>query len=188
MTKALAQKLQKVIGTTVNEDQVGYIKGRYIGETIRTIEDVISASKMSNIEGFITLIDFEKAFDSIEWSLLWQCLGHFNFGVKFINRIKVLYRNIKSCIGNNGYYTESFNVSRSVRQGCPISALLFIPVAELLAISIRSNTDIKGITLMKREFKIAQLADDTIFFDLQSVHLSISPFERFSLLSGLKVN
>ena len=190
LTKALAQKLQKVIGTIVNEDQVGYIKGRYIGEAIRTIEDVMSASKMNNITGYITLIDFEKAFDSIEWSLLWQCLTHFNFGEQFITWIKILYQNIKSCVGNNGYYTESFDVSRSVRQGCPISALLFVLVAELVAISIRSNTDIKGISLMKREFKIAQLADDTTLFlaDLQSVQRSTSLFERFSLVSGLKVN
>ena len=77
------------------------------------------------IAGFINLIDFEKTFNSIEWSLLWQCLAHFNFGEKFITWIKVLYQNIKSYFGNNGCYTESFYVSRSVGQGCPISALLF---------------------------------------------------------------
>ena len=49
----------------------------------------------------------------------------------------------------------------SVRQGCPIFVLLFIQVAEILATSIKSNTYIEGINLMKREFKIAQLADDT---------------------------
>ena len=91
---------------------------------------------MNNITGYITLIDFEKAFDNIEWSLLGQCLTHFNFGKTFITWIKVLYQNIKSCVGNNGYYTESFDVSWSVRQGCPTSALLFIRVAELVAISI----------------------------------------------------
>ena len=77
-----------------------------------------------HISGFITLIDFEKAFDSIEWQFLFKCLKIFNFGDNFISWIRILYTNIKSCVGNNGYYSGKFDVLRSVRHGCPISALL----------------------------------------------------------------
>ena len=142
------------------------------------------------IHGFITPIDFEKVFDSIEWPFLFNCLKSFNFGNSFVSWIKTIYTNIKSCVGNNGYYSESFTISRSVRQGCPISALLFILVAEILAICIRQNNDIKGITLCNTTFKIAQLADDTTLFlsNLESVSNSIALFKFFSDFSGLRLN
>ena len=126
LTKALASRLKKVIGHLIHEDQVGYIKGRFIGESIRTIDDLMVLAENKHISGFITLIDFDKAFDSIEWPFLFKCLKIFNFEDNFISWIRILYTNIKSCVGNNGYYSDKFDVLRSVRQGCPISALLFI--------------------------------------------------------------
>ena len=83
LTKALAQKLQNVIGQIVNCDQIGYIKGRFIGETIHTIHDIVYLTEEQNMNGFITLIDFEKAFDSIEWNLLFKCLKRFNSEMHF---------------------------------------------------------------------------------------------------------
>ena len=140
--------------------------------------------------GFITLIDFEKAFDSIEWPFLFKCLKKFNFGDNFISWIRILYTNIKSCVGNNGYYSDKFDVLRSVRQGCPISALQFILVAEILAINVRENDEIRGITYNNRSFQITQLADDTTLFlaDLESVVISISLFQTFASVSGLTLN
>ena len=93
LAKALANSLQKVIGHLIYEDQVGYIEGRYIGEAIRTIEDIMLLTKEQNTPGFITLIDFEKAFDSIEWSFLFKCLEQFNFGPVFTWWICILYTN-----------------------------------------------------------------------------------------------
>ena len=80
--------------------------------------------------------------------------------------ITLLYTDIKSCVGNNGYFsTTKKSLSRSIRQGCPISALLFILVAEIIAISIRNNPEIKGITINGIEYKIVSLmADDTTLF------------------------
>ena len=93
-------------------------------------------------------------------------------------------------MGNNGYYSEMFEISRSIRQGCPLSALLFILVADILAISIRETKKIKGIKFQNYEFKIAQLADDTTLFlqDLRSVSESISLFNDFTTISGLRLN
>ena len=125
LAKALANRLQKVIGHLIYEEQVGYIKGRYIGEEIRTIEDIILLTKEQNTPGFVTLIDFEKSFDSIEWPFLFKCLEQFNFGAVFPSCVCILYTNVNSCVRNNGYYSEMFEISRS-RQGCPLSSLLFI--------------------------------------------------------------
>ena len=139
LTKALAIRLQKVIPNIIESDQVGYIKNRYIGENVRIIYDILMYSEENDIEAFLAQIDFEKAFDSIEWPFLFKCLKAFNFGENFIHWIKILYNNISSCVGNNGYYSKRFKLSRSIRQGCPISALLFLLVAEIIAIHIRAE-------------------------------------------------
>ena len=164
LTKALSIKLQKVIPSLINSDQVGYIKGRNICENIRIIEDLISFTAMNKSPGFLSLIDFEKAFDTVEWPFLFKTLKSFNFWDNFITWIKLLYTDIFSCVSNNGYLSNYFSLSRGIRQGCPISALLFIIVAEILAINIRIDSKIKGIQVLDQTFKICQLADDTALF------------------------
>ena len=125
LTKALANRLQKVLPKLINPDQVGYIKGRYIGENIRIINDIQNSAAISKFPGYIVLVDFQKAFDTIEWSFLIECLKSYNFGSNFIKWIKIFYNNIQSCVGNNGFYSGYFNLT-GIKQGCPISALLFI--------------------------------------------------------------
>ena len=73
LAKALAIRLQNVIGHLIHEDQVGYIKGRFTGESIRTTDDLMVFAENEHISGFITLIEFKKAFDSIEWPFLFKC-------------------------------------------------------------------------------------------------------------------
>ena len=85
LAKALATRLQKVISDLVNNDHVGYTKGRYIGENVRIIEDIMFYTSNNNVSGFIVLIDYEKAFDMVEWDFLFKTLNAYNFGETFIN-------------------------------------------------------------------------------------------------------
>ena len=89
LTKLLARRLQKVLPSIISCDQSGYLKGRYIGENIRTIFDIIQYTKFNQISGMMVLVDFEKAFDSISWSFLFESLKAFDFGNSFIKWIKV---------------------------------------------------------------------------------------------------
>ena len=79
LAKALANRLKKVIEKLINSDQKAYIKGRYIGENIRTVSDIIHYMKERKMDALILLIDFEKAFDSISWSFIDKALKKFNF-------------------------------------------------------------------------------------------------------------
>ena len=137
LAKALTNRLQKVIGNLISQDQVGYIKGRLIGENVRIIEDMIEYTNKNDILGLLVLIDFEKAFDTIEWDFLFKTLKSYNFDKTFINWIKLLYSNITACTINNRYLSRNFTLERGIRQGCPLSALLFILVAEILSINLR---------------------------------------------------
>ena len=91
------------------------------------IKDVLSYVTLEGLTGYILLLDFEKAFDSIEWPFMMKCQQKCNMGSKFIKWIKILHNQTQSCVSNNGYLSEYFYLGRGIRQGCPISALLFTP-------------------------------------------------------------
>ena len=190
LTKLLAIRLQKVIPSIINSDQVGYIKNRYIGENIRILYDILQYADIEQIDAYITQIDFEKAFDSVEWPFLFETLKTLNFGDNFISWIKTIYTDITACAGNNGNYSKYFKLSRSIRQGCPISALLFLLVVERLANKIRSDPNIKGIEISNEIFKLAMMADDITLInkDQQSIINAIDIFKDFEKCSGLKLN
>jgi len=93
-TKVIAIRIEEVLPKIIHSSQTGYVKGRYIGESIRTISDGMSFTKTQNIPGLAVFLDFEKAFDSIEWNYLQKCLETFNFGPQLRQWINVIYSDI----------------------------------------------------------------------------------------------
>ena len=116
-----------------NFDQTGYVKGRFIGENISLIEDIMFHTKRMNSLGKALFIDF----DSVDWNYLIAALRVFNFGPNFLNWVEVLYRDASSCVINNGYTSPFFCLQRGVRQGCPLSGLLFVIGIELFARALK---------------------------------------------------
>ena len=106
--KAIANRIKKVLPDLIDGDQTGFIKGRTIGENIRLIDGLINFTAAKNIPGLLLFLDFEKAFDTVEWTFLQKTLKHFNFGPSIINWIKIFYNNIESCVLNNGWSTNCF--------------------------------------------------------------------------------
>ena len=190
MTKVLVSKIQQVLPTIISPNQSVCVKNRFIGDAIRTIQDIMHYTDLKNISGIILFLDFEKAFDSVEWNFLFKALERFNFGPKFIKWIKMTCTNISSCIINNGHTSKYFKVSRGVRQGDPLSSYLFIIVVEFLAIAIRSDKNIHGIKVDNHEIKLCQYSDDTTVTvkDTHSAKQTISILKQFEHCSGLKIN
>ena len=143
-----------------------------------------------DIPGLLIFIDFRKAFDSLELNFLQKCLESFNFGPNFIRWVMTFYKNIQSCVINNGITSNYFTIKRGVRQGDPISPYLFVVAVETLAIAIRQNSMIKGITIDKKETKLLQYADDTtaVLSDINSAQTLFRLLDNFKKLSGLEVN
>ena len=124
--------------------QTGYIRKRYIGTNIRKILDTVEYLERTNNSGILLILDFEKAFDTVEWSFLFKTLEEFNFGPQFINWIKLLYQDPVALIKNNGWFSNKVSIKWGIWQGCPVSALLFIMMVEILAIKLKKST-YKGI-------------------------------------------
>ena len=109
----------------IGPEQVAYIKGRFIGTNIRLIQDIFQLYNEKNYPGLLTFVDFQKAFDSIEWDILFKVLEKYGFGNNFKVWIQLLCTN-HAHIKKNGFCSEEFFLTRSVRQGCQVSSLLFI--------------------------------------------------------------
>ena len=145
----------------------------------------------NDIPGLLVNIDFEKAFDSLEWEYVYSTLKFLNFGNNIISWIKLLYNGSTSKVLNNGWVTKPINLTRGLRQGCPLSPYLFVLAAEILANKIRKNENIKGINIGGREHKLSMYADDTeviISFDENSLNEVVIIFKNFEKISGLGIN
>ena len=164
LSGVFANRIKKVLPKLIGNDQKGFIKDRYIGENIRTVFDGVKYIKDKKMTGMLLLIDFEKAFDSLEWDYLKLILTAHNFGPEFISGFSTLYANSNSCVINNGFFTNFFDISRSCRQGDPLSPYLFILAVELLAGAIRNSHSIHGLRLSQTEIRISMYADDTYYF------------------------
>ena len=190
-SKTISNRIKKVLPTIINPCQTGFIKGRYIGENIRLIQECIEYLNNTNKPGLLFFADFEKAFDSINHDFMFKCLENFNFGHSFIQWVKLFYRDINSKIINNGNLSDSFPVERGVRQGCPLSSYLFLCCIEILSNCITKNSDIQGIIIESKEIKQSMFADDATYLTNGSENSFMSLMKtltKFGDISGLKLN
>ena len=187
----IANRIKTVLDIIIDQDQTGFISGRFIGENTRLIYDVMHYTEIHNIPGLLLLVDFEKAFDSISWSFIDTVLDIFNFKCSIKSWIRTFYKNSVSAVIQNGYLSESFGLERGCRQGDPLSPYLFILCAEILAILVRNSKDIKGITIDGEEYLISQYADDTSFIldgSPRSLAKTLEILDYYADISGLKLN
>ena len=115
-----------------------------------------------------------------------QTLQFFNFGHDIQNWINIFYSNVISCVLNNDHASTFFSLQRGVRQGCPLSGVLFVHGIELPSRSIKNDLTIKGIQVNKHELRISQYADDKTVFvrDLESVTSLLKVLNDFKERSG----
>ena len=187
----IANRLKTILPTLIHEDQTGFVPGRYIGDNIRLIYDMIHYLDTEDSPGLLVTIDFEKAFDSVDWDFMHKVLKRFGFGRDICRWVSAFYSNITSNVLVNGKPSNKIKIERGCRQGDPISPYLFILCAEILACKIREDTEIKPIRIGNSDFKISQFADDTSFLlegDKKSYERLFYNLDEFAGMSGLKLN
>ena len=144
--------------------------------------------------GALMMVDFSKAFDVhvIDVTFIKKCLSKFNFGPVFQKWVTILYTNIASSVIVNDWFSETYSVLRGIRQGCPLSALLFVMAVELMANKVRENKEIKGLDIDGKgiDLKLLQYADDTLFYvsDINYFENILIELEVFGDVAGPKLN
>ena len=188
----LARRVQKVLRKIISHDQTAYIKGRYIGNNCRYVIDIIDYCNRFNREGLICFLDYSKASDSLHHYFIRACLEKFKFGHDFLRWIDILYHNPTIVVKNNGWLTSPLHMKKGIRQGCPISAMLFIIATEILTIQIKNCNDVQGIKLLNgvKCSPFLQYADvGALPLDgCNSLQNALNIISNFGDVSGLKLN
>ena len=192
LTKALSRRLENVLGKIIHSDQTCAIPGRSIIDNCHTLRDILDYANAKNINGILLSLDQQKAFDRVSHVYLFKVLSAFGLGENFVKWIKTIYKDIFSSVIINHFISVPFSLTRSVRQGCCLSPLLYVLCLEPLFIKIRNDNDVKGFQIPGRaeEQKISAFADDSNFSlqDDKSVQKVIDYFEYFGKASGSKLN
>ena len=189
--KALANRLLTVLSSVIHSDQTCGVPGRNPNENCRLLKDLVLDANTRDTGAAVISLDQEKAFDRVDWAYLQRVLRTMNFGDGFCQWVSLLYSRISSSVLVNGELSLPFQVSRGVRQGCPLSPLLYIIIAETIACAIRADLSIDGYPMPRtRRAKICQYADDTTIIVLSdpSMKAVFALFHRYELASGARLN
>ena len=107
----LANRLKQVLSYIIRDTQKGFM-----GENTRLLYDLMYYLEENDLDDLLLLVDYEKAFDSIEWEFLIKALKSFNFGPSICKWFKTFYAESKSCVINNGHMSNFFNLERGCHQ------------------------------------------------------------------------
>ena len=157
----------------------------YTNLDIRLISDVIESYEKKTCQ---------VCYFSLILKELFKVLEVMNFGPMFRKWIHTFYCNIEanitSCVMNNGHASDFFHLRRGVRQGWPLSRLLFVSAIEVLAQAIRQNENIRGFKINGIELKLSMYADDltAVIKDECSANHLFKLINDFGTCSGLKIN
>lgn len=171
----------------IHEDQTGFIKNRVASDNVRRLLHIIEFSNNTDSSTAVLSLDAEKAFDCLEWHFLWSVLRRMGFGNHFITMIQVLYSYPTAMVLTGNICSKQFHVSRSSRQGCPLSLLLFALSLEPVAQAVRQSVSHEPINMHNTKHFISLYADDILLF-IQDVSQSLphllNIFNSFSQISG----
>ena len=181
------------MASIVHQDQTCGVLGRSIFSNLHLVRDVLDYIDKTNEPAILVTLDQEKAFDCVDHEFMLRVLQKFGFGPSFCHWVQIFYAHAFSCILVNGSLSSPVYLHRGVRQGCPLSPLLYVLVSEVLSTQVRNCRDIEGFLLPgagSLQFKISQYADDatSILKSVRSLSCMLNVVRTFELGSGAKLN
>ena len=189
--KAIANKMMPALEEIISKDQRGFMKNRRISVNIRKMLDIMQQTEIQDLEAVVLSLDFVKCFDKCSFSILYGSLDFFGFGQIVKDWTKILYNSYTVKVQNNGFFSAPINIEKGVHQGGCCSSVYFLVIAEILALSIRGNKQIEGITLQDIENLLNQFADDMDIFSLnkeQSLKNILEELDKFKGQSGFTLS
>jgi retron-type reverse transcriptase len=195
LTKLLADRLQKVILEIIHENQYAFIESRTIQDRLAWSFEFLHQCHQSKREIIILKLDFAKAFDMIEHDVILSMLKHCGFDDRFLRWIESILTSGTSSVLLNGVPGKTFHCRRGLRQGDPLSPLLYVATEDLLLQKIinracQINLLHHPIPSVNGDFPIIQYADDTLLImqvcPRQLLYQGI--LETFAHSTSLRVN
>ncbi|CAL4097882.1 unnamed protein product, partial [Meganyctiphanes norvegica] len=163
ISKILANRLKSLIPNILSKNQF-CINGKTINACNIQMRDTLYYLGRKKSTGAIINLDWEKAFDRVNWGFLINIMKQFGFPELIIKWVCTLHANLQSVCMVNGYLTPPFDIKRGVRQGCPMSMIFFVIFQEPLYRAIELSNKIYPPLLPKKQTKNIGYADDTSIF------------------------
>ncbi|OJT10530.1 Transposon TX1 uncharacterized 149 kDa protein [Trametes pubescens] len=169
LTKVLAVRLAAVAQDIVHPAQAGFVPGRRLHNHTQLARMMMEWAEVSEENGAIVALDQEKAYDKISHDYLWRVLDRFGIPESFTGIIKALYGSAVTSVVINGVTSKTYRIYRGVRQGDPLSCLLFDLAIEPLSAMIRKSA-IRGFNIPNSAvaLKATLFADDTTVYLAES--------------------
>jgi hypothetical protein len=130
IAKVLTNRLAKMMNLLIAHNQSAFLKGRNLVDGVMVVNEVVDLAKRSGKKCLIFKVDFEKAYDSVEWGFLEYMLRRFGFCEVWIGWIKACIFGGDLSVLVNGCSTGGINIQRGLKQGGPLAPFLFLLVAE----------------------------------------------------------
>jgi hypothetical protein len=169
-----------------------------MGTVLHNVIDGMSDSWVEGEQMGVLLVDFVKAFDSVEHEYIRKCMEHFNIGPILIRMVMTLLNERKACINLGNMYSKTFDIKRGTPQGDRASPYIFVICVEILLIKIEMGGGgiVRGRTALGRRGENVNslceaFADDlTVLFNLtvEALRVILDILDGFSKLSGLAIN
>ena len=166
LARLLANRLKECIGSVVNEDQTYCVPGRSIHDNVGLIRDIIDYANENGVPLAVVNLDQQKAFDNVDRGYLFDTMRAMGFGDRFLDYIKILYSGSESLVKICGSLTALFSVEKGIRQGCPLSGLLYSIAIEPFLNCLRGEVGDDGFRMPSTDTccSVSAYADDVSVF------------------------
>ena len=191
-SRVLTNRLRVVITSLINPDQKGFVRGRSIHHHIVAVRDLQHMCSAEGIEGYATFLDFEKAYDRVRWDYLFKVMRRMNIGDEFVSWVHVLLKDSRVSLMLNGWAQTPFEPTRGVKQGDPLSPLLFLLSLEPMCNLIREHPE-HGIQVKSNPSVTATgtyFADDSTLISgsVQALKDQLDLVQEYCEASGARLN
>uniref|UniRef100_A0A2N9HEY0 Reverse transcriptase domain-containing protein n=1 Tax=Fagus sylvatica TaxID=28930 RepID=A0A2N9HEY0_FAGSY len=199
MAKVLANRLSLVLAKIISSPQNAFVKERQILDSVLIANECIDSRMRSGIPRVLCKLDLEKAYDHVNWKFLLYMLRRCGFSARWIRWISFCISSVRFSILVNGSPCGFFSSSRGLRQGDPLSPLLFVIVMEAFSRMMDRAVEgglLSGFLVGDRGISTLMMphllfADDTLIFSAAE-HDQILNLRYvltwFEAITGLRIN